>query len=152
MLLFSLIQKYPANSGLSCKPQPYIFLKNVSQIGNSLFFKLIKPNLISGKKKSSLKETYDRTTIGSRSKAQAPQGTSQQIPQRTPDLSKTEESDENIYSEVINLYQSMEWIQEGENLPLDLTKTGMVCFHFYQNLTLGQFRGHNTAVYKISSF
>ena len=142
MLLFSFIQKYPANSGFSCKPQPYIFQKNVSQTRNSLFFKLIKPNLISGKKKSSLKEAYTRTTIGSRSKAQAPQGTSQQIPQRTPDLSKTEESDENIYSEVINLYQSMEWIQEEKCLQLDLTKTGMVYFYFPQNSTLGQFRGH----------
>ena len=103
---------------------------------------MIKPNLISGKNKSSLKETYNRTTIGSRSKAQAPQGTSQQIPQRTPDLSKTEESDENIYSEIMTLNQSMEWIQEEKCLQLDLTKTGMVYFYFPQNSTLGQFRGH----------
>jgi hypothetical protein len=113
--------------------------QNISTlIGNSLFFKLIKPNLTSGKKKSSLKETYNRTTNGGHSKAQAPQGTpqraSQQIPKRTPDLSKAEESDENIYSEV------------------DLTKTGMVCFHFHPSWTLGQFRGHNTAMYKIRFF
>ena len=121
---------------------------------------MIKPNLISGKKKSSRRKTYNQTTNGGLSKAQAPQGTpqrtsqwaTQQIPQQTPDLSKTEESDENIYSEIMDLNQSMEWIQEGESLPLDLTKTGMVCFYLPRNLTLGQFRGHNTAVYKISSF
>ena len=112
--------------------------QNISTlIGNSLFFKLIKPNLISGKNKSSLKKTYNRTTNGGRSKAQAPQGTpqraSQQIPQRTPDLSRAEESDENIYSEIMDLNQSMEWIQEGESLPLDLTKTGMVCFYLPRN-------------------
>ena len=110
---------------------------------------MLRPNLISGKKKSSLRETYDRTPDGGRSKAQASQGTplraSQQIPHRTPDLSKAEESDENIY-------QSMEWIQEEESLPLNLTKTGMACFDFHQNWTLGQFRGHNTSVYKIRFF
>ena len=131
--------------------------QNISTIiGNSLFFKLIKPNLISGKNKSSLKKTYNRTTNGGRSKAQAPQGTPQRtfqhIPLGTPNLSRAEESDENIYSEIMDLNQSMEWIQEGESLPLDLTKTGMVCFYLTRNLTLGQFRGHNTAVYKISSF
>ena len=104
---------------------------------------MIKPYLISGKKKSSLRETYNRTTNGGRCKAQAPQGTpqraSQQIPQRTPDLSKAEKSDENVSLDVMKLNQSMEWIQEEESLPLDLTKTGMVCFHFHQNRTLGQF-------------
>ena len=122
-----MIQKYPAK-----KPQPYIFRKNVSQTRNSLFFKLIKPNLISGKKKSSLKETYNRTTNGGRCKAQSPQGTpqrtSQQIPQQTPDLSRAEESDEHIYSEIMNLDQSMERIQEESSL--DQTKTGKV-FSFF---------------------
>ena len=106
---------------------------------------MIKSNLISGKKKSSLWETYNRTTNGGRCKAESPQGT----PQQTSDLSKAEELDENIYLEVMKLNQSMEWIQEEESLPLDLTKTGMVCFHFHQNWTLGQLRGHNTAIYKI---
>ena len=36
---------------------------------------MIKPNLISGKKKSSIKETYNRTTNGGFSKAEDPQGT-----------------------------------------------------------------------------
>ena len=121
------------------------FGKNVSQIDK-------KNNHILGKKKSSLKETYNRTTNGGCSKAQAPQGTSQQtsqqipkrtpqgtpqpvsqqIPQQTPDLSRAEESDEHIYTEILELNQSMERIQE-ESLPLDLTKIGMACFHFYQN-------------------
>ena len=88
---------------------------------------LIDKYHISGKKKSSPKEIYNRTTNGGCCKAQAPQGTplraSQQIPQRTPNLSKAEELDENIYSEV----------QEEETLSLDLTKTGMVCFYLPQN-------------------
>ena len=78
-----------------------------------------------------------RTTNGGRSDAKAPQGTSQRDSQQIPQ--RTSAEDENIYSE----------IQEEENFPLDLTKTGMVCFHFHQNWIVGQFRGHTTAVYKI---
>ena len=93
---------------------------------------MIKPNLISGKKKSSLKETYNRNTNGGHIKAQSPQGTpqrtSQQIPQQTPDLSRAEESDEHMYSEIMNLDQSMERIQEESSL--DQTKTGKV-FSFF---------------------